>query len=218
MDMILPPITATSIVQSNDIAALTGIFDPECQIFIWHRPEPAGIAAYLQAALDAGRLGLGLRKTLGINETCDFPELPNLPGKQALTDDLQLITEAYGELLGCPGIGLRLEVLDKAMCPRFHVDRTGIRLLCTYRGPGTEWLPEHLADRSRMGPLAGGLPDASSGLILDANAVGRAPACSLILLKGTLWQGNAGRGAIHRSPAVTEAEAPRIVLALDAVW
>lgn len=218
MDMTLPPIAATSILQSDDIAALTGIFEPECQVSLWHRPEPAGVAAYLQAALDAGRLGRGFRKTLGINEACDFPELPDLPGKQTLVDDLQLVAEVFSELLGCPGIGLRLEVLDKAMCPRFHVDRTGIRLLCTYRGPGTEWLPEHLADRSRMGPLAGGLPDASSGLIRDNAAIGRAPGYSLVLLKGSLWQGNAGRGAIHRSPAVSENEAPRIVLALDAVW
>jgi hypothetical protein len=34
-------------------------------------------------------------------------------------------------------IGLRIHVLADTMCPRFHVDRVPVRLLCTYRGPGT---------------------------------------------------------------------------------
>jgi hypothetical protein len=38
----------------------------------------------------------------------------------------------------------------------------------------------------------------------------------ITLFKGLLWQGNAGRGAIHRSP--TAISAPRILLVMDAIW
>ena len=39
---------------------------------------------------------------------------------------------------------------------------------------------------------------------------------AVALLKGSLWQGNAGRGIVHRSPAVSQP--PRILVALDAGW
>lgn len=42
--------------------------------------------------------------------------------------------------------GLRLTVLDRAMCPRFHVDRVPCRLVTTYLGAATEWLPHTVAD------------------------------------------------------------------------
>ena len=33
------------------------------------------------------------------------------------------------------------------MCRRFHTDVNELRLLCTYSGPATLWLPEAAADR-----------------------------------------------------------------------
>ena len=53
-------------------------------------------------------------------------------------------------LESAPGI----EVLDRAMCPRWHVDRVGLRLLSTWVGPATEWLNEDFADRRQLGSAA----------------------------------------------------------------
>jgi len=36
--------------------------------------------------------------------------------------------------------GTRITTLDRAMCPRFHVDRVPVRLIVTWGGPGTQWL------------------------------------------------------------------------------
>lgn len=41
---------------------------------------------------------------------------------------------------------------------------------------------------------------------------------SAYVVKGSLWQGNGGRGIVHRSPAVAADEAPRVLLAMDASW
>jgi hypothetical protein len=60
------------------------------------------------------------------------------------------------------------------------------------------------------------LPDVASGL-MRSQQVGRSVAGEVLLLKGSLWQGNAGRGAVHRSPAV-DGDVPRVMLALDALW
>jgi hypothetical protein len=87
------------------------------------------------------------------------------------------------------------------------VDRTGIRLLCTYRGPGTQWLPDAGVDRQRLQEVPGDYP-----------AVAEAPAFAVVLLKGSAWPGNESRGAIHRSPPVPAGAAPRVLLTLDALW
>ena len=47
-------------------------------------------------------------------------------------------------------IGLSLRVLDKAMCPRFHVDHVPCRLITTYTGVTTQWLPHTSVDRSKL--------------------------------------------------------------------
>jgi hypothetical protein len=45
----------------------------------------------------------------------------------------------------------------------------------------------------------------------------RVPPFAIVLLKGELWPDNAGQGLIHRSPALLADEAPRVLVALDAV-
>lgn len=203
---------------SGEPGGLAEIFDPGCRIAVWRRAPPAGVDDYLAAL--TGRLGaLACRQTVTVSDgAAAFTFLPVASGREAFAAELAVLAELFGDLLGCERVGLRLEVLDKAMCPRFHVDRTSIRLVCTYRGPGTEWLCEHAADRSRLGGAAAGLPDACSGLIRDQAGIGSAGRCDVVLLKGSLWQGEVGPGAIHRSPALPPGQGPRVLLAMDAVW
>ena len=61
-------------------------------------------------------------------------------------------------------IGLSLRVLDKAMCPRFHVDHVPCRLITTYTGVTTQWLPHTSVDRSKLGKGNNGKKDEESGL------------------------------------------------------
>lgn len=200
----------------EDLADLPRIYAPEAQLCYLPRRPDARIEAYLHAA--SGRLGSGLRQVTDIAAGAPRAALPDLPGREAFAEDIASLMEVYGDLLDCTRVVLRLEVISHAMCPRFHVDRTGIRLLCTYRGPGTQWLAATHARRDRLGHGAGGLPDEQSGLIVDAAGIGEVPPFAIALLKGELWQGNAGQGAIHRSPRLTATDAPRVLLALDAVW
>ncbi|MGF1642291.1 MAG: DUF1826 domain-containing protein [Thiotrichales bacterium] len=211
-------INAASVVEASQISDLTAIFEPEVQV-CWLPREPLGaIADYLDRASAPGRLRGTERQVIAAGTLPGFAGLPEAPGYADLRRDAAALIELFTTLLGCPGVGVRLEVLERAMCPRFHVDRVGIRLLCTYRGPGTEWLDERCADRRWLGLAGHGKDDAESGLIRDPAGIERAPTFAVALLKGSAWQGNAGRGAIHRSPAVPIEAAPRVVLALDAIW
>jgi hypothetical protein len=181
---------------SDDPLGLTRIFDPEIRIAQWRRPVDTVIGEWLDAHAD--NLGIGFRQTLAA--------------------DLGLLGEMFGELLDAPTIGLRLEVVRKAMCPRLHVDRVGIRLLCTYRGPGSEWVEDAAVDRRFLGAASGGRPDESSGLLLPGHLIERIPPFAVALLKGSLWQDSGGLGIVHRSPAVPAGQGPRVLVALDASW
>lgn len=206
----------TEIVEVDSLAGLVSIFQTGVGLCLLPRPRDPAIDAYLAAA--APRLGAGLRQVVPAARGLAATHLPDLPGRQALVSDIAFLVALYGDLLGCERVGLRLEVVSRAMCPRFHFDRTGIRMLCTWRGPGTEWLEDACADRRKLGHGANGLGDEHSGLILDADGIGQVPPYAIALLKGELWQGNAGQGVIHRSPAVPLELTPRVLLALDAVW
>lgn len=204
------------IVEVGSLMGLVRIFEAGVGLCHMARPRDPAIDAYLSAA--APRLGAGLRQVVPVARGLAATDLPDLPGRQALVNDIAFLVALYGDLLGCERVALRLEVVGRAMCPRFHVDRTGIRLLCTWRGPGTQWLEDACADRRKLGHGAHGLDDEHSGLILSPEGIGQVPPHAIALLKGSLWQGNAGRGVIHRSPAVPPEMAPRVLLALDAIW
>lgn len=213
-----PLIAAASLRQCASLDDVTDIFDPDAQIAIHPRQIDRAIVDWLDAAAHGGLLGNGFRTSLGASERLADDLLPDLPGREWLATDISDLAEIYCELLGCPQAGVRLEVVAGAMCPRFHVDRVGIRMLCTYRGAGTEWLDDGDADRGLLGHRADGASDESSGLILDPKVVQVVPPFAIALLKGSLWQGNAERGIIHRSPVVTVTESPRVLLAIDAFW
>ncbi len=202
----------------DDPADLIGIFAPEVQIAVLSRPVDPAIEAYFAAAAGAGRLGSGFRSTVSLARGLAGLPLPDLPGHELLLADVRWLVELYGDLLGCKAVGLRLEVIERAMCPRFHVDRVGLRMLCTYRGPGTEWLHEASADRSLLGSRAEGVDDERSGLIRDPGGIQAIAPFSVALLKGCLWQGNQGRGLVHRSPGIAPDHSPRALMAIDAVW
>ena len=209
------PLHATSCHALADAPfGLTRIFEPDIQLAQWARPRNPLIADWL----DENRLalGTGFRQTLARGEAPDLRALPPGPGRDALADDLALLADMLGDLLDAQTIGVRLEVVQRAMCPRFHVDRVGIRMLCTYRGPGTEWIEEHAVDRRFLGGGANGLPDESSGLLRPGHRIHAIDPFDVALLKGSLWQSNQYRGIVHRSPAV--ADAPRVLVALDAGW
>ena len=68
-----------------------------------------------------------------------------------LSKDILKLVEMFCCLFGLKQAGLRLIALDTAMCPSFHVDRVPCRLITTYQGIATEWIPHLAADRSKLG-------------------------------------------------------------------
>jgi hypothetical protein len=209
-------VVAPYAVDCSELADLARILETGVQLAVHCRGPNRHLDGFLKCAC----AGLGQ----GIREVVEAGRLPRVGGlleradSAPLAEELVFLTGLYTDLIGCPAVGLRIEVLEQPMCPRFHVDRVGVRLLCTWRGPGTEWLDDAWADRRRLGTGSGGLPDEQSGLMLPGAAIQSVPTHAIALLKGAGWPGNEPRGAIHRSPAVPAGQGPRILLSLDAVW
>lgn len=203
-----------------DAMECLSIFEPSQQIAIVTRPEKAKIPSYLLQV--SHRLSVGYRLTIKQTEATPTEldrqlRLPDANGKEDLLADICLLVNLYADLMDCPSVGIRLEVLKHAMCPKFHIDRTGIRLLCTYLGPGTEWLEEAFSNRNAFASAHPTDDAFNQSLVLHPQGIRQAPEKALVLLKGSLWQGNQHGGAIHRSPQIAETST-RVVLALDAIW
>lgn len=179
-------------VRVASAAELVALFEPEVGAATLTRAPCSEITRYLDAAVVAGTLASA---SLVLRPGSDgiVPILPSGAGREALDRDVRVLGELFADLVGCPRVGVRLEVLDRAMCPRFHADRVALRLLCTYRGPGSEWIE-------------------------PGGAVVTAAPFEVLLLKGDLWPGRSGGGVLHRSPTVAPADAPRVLLAIDALW
>ncbi|WP_448725653.1 DUF1826 domain-containing protein [Pseudomonas farris] len=199
-------------VQGDTPKALTGILDDGVNLALWQRQLPAHIA-------DFGRLLLSLNEPLAESLSLEMPNdetepnlhglasgFSDLEGYEGFIADVSWLVSAFACLLGAQRIGLRLRVLDKAMCPRFHVDHVPVRLITTYAGIGSQWLKEGAMDRRQLGK-----PEAEPQ---DDSLIQQITSGEVALLKGEKWHGNEGFGLIHRSPQPAPGER-RLILTLD---
>ena len=127
-----------------------------------------------------------------------------------LSENIAELVEMFCCLFELKRVGLRLSVLDRAMCPKFHVDKVPCRLITTFQGACTEWLPHAAVDRKELG--AG--PINQEGLFKNKTDIQRLHVGDVGLLKGENWQGNENAGLVHRSPALSSGER-RLILTLD---
>ncbi|GAL13441.1 hypothetical protein JCM19233_4443 [Vibrio astriarenae] len=88
-----------------------------------------------------------------------------------LIDSIAELVDMFCFLFELKRAGVRLATLDRAMCPRFHVDRVPCRLVTTYKGIATQWLLNKDVDRSKLGQCSNGLPDEESGLISSNRSI-----------------------------------------------
>ncbi|WP_445428351.1 DUF1826 domain-containing protein [Alishewanella sp. HL-SH05] len=172
-------------VMAEDPTDLTRIFSDEVNLVSWQRNADNAIAEYCRTLA----LTMPIKRIVHVDSVqSDIGHaLPDAQGKEAFLHDIALLCHMFSCLMDCQQLGLRLETLRQPMCPKFHTDHLVCRLVCTYLGPGTEWL------------------DA------NANTLKAAP-FAVTLLKGSGWEGNEQHAIVHRSPA---GDAPRVLLTLD---
>ncbi|MBD1577823.1 MULTISPECIES: DUF1826 domain-containing protein [Vibrio] len=195
---------------------LSQIYQPENNISIWQRKVSHDLEASIQAHLLQG-LTVNIKKTVTPDSVkADiFPSLEDWECRDELIADISILVAMFCCLFELRHVGLRLATLDRAMCPRFHVDNVPCRLVTTYSGVGTQWLAHHEVNRKRLGAGNQGLPDHQSGLYPDSDSIQQLRMGDVALLKGEMWLGNEDSGLVHRSPELTAIDKTRLFLSLD---
>lgn len=201
-------------VLGQEVDSLLTIFADDVNLALWQRGLPLHLQRFAETLLNQpGDVAESM--TLELESGSDAePDLRtllmdarDLAHHAALVADVAYLVRMFACLFDARRVGLRVRTLDKAMCPRWHVDQVPVRLITTYAGPGSEWLAEGNLPRRRLGH-----PGCDE--FNELPPAGRMQPGEVGLLKGERWAGNEGRGIVHRSPQPSAGQR-RLMLTLD---
>lgn len=199
-------VLATDISKSDfHPSALSDIYQDETSLAVWKRQLDTSVSSYanqLLAQPSCYQTRLIISPS-GIAQQLE-KELPLNKYRENFIDDIVLVSDMFSCLFDLKSVGLRLAVLNTAMCPKFHVDRVPARLISTYAGKGTQWHSHEQVERFDNGTLQP-RPNTTPNSLNTGDVA---------LLKGEAWIGNEGRGLVHRSPSASDCTR-RLVLTLD---
>jgi hypothetical protein len=214
------PLYRRAAIESN-ANVLPQIYNQDTNIVIWQRDLEQTLTNAVNTLITANALK-PLELAVSPDDAFDQlikalkPEDNNRDEIKALCEDITLLVEMFCCLFDLKHAGLRLKILDRPMCPRFHVDKIPCRLVTTYQGVATQWLNHSDVNRSKLGTGNLGKPDEESGLIKSLNNINQLTEGDVALLKGEYWDENEGAGLVHRSPPLAGTNsAPRLLLTLD---
>lgn len=199
--------TGAGIVEDASPAVLGRVSDPAVGLALWRRDRFPGAALdpWLDA-LPADRLPRGrFLARLGDVDTALAPLLDGTGAPLALAADIVDLSRRFLDVAGGEWVDLRLEVVEGDACWKFHRDHVRLRLITTYRGPGTQVVApidaaRALAEQRRyQGPLH------------------EMPRHAVALFKGCGETGDdtSGAGVVHRSPPIAGTGQARLVLCLN---
>lgn len=187
------------------------INDADCDLAVWIRRAPAAAKRFVRFCPPA--LLPNTTFTVGPGEDVRPHVLAGSPCVDkhfhAFASDVAMLATAFRAATGAKNLRIRVERVPNDGCRLFHVDRVKVRLVCTYRGAGTEWLTERNLVREG---LRKGSNDA---MIRHWSMVRHLRPWAVALLKGELATGDADSGIVHRSPPVPTAFQSRLVVVID---
>ena len=181
---------------------LSVIHRHDCAAAIWNRKPQSAFQSWIDA-LDPTQLPkarLVLRPEAverSVTQLCEAARLAPCQQRQRLIEDISALADLFSRTVSSRYIRLRLDVVQTNACRKFHIDAVTARLVCTYRGTGTQ-----------LGTLdQNGQPQCLLTL----------PAGAPILLRGTKWPERPKSGLLHRSPPIEGTGETRLVVVMDPV-
>ncbi len=188
---------------ADDPEGLRVFLQPGCAAAVWRRQTPADVQAWLDTLdpdlLPSGRVVLPSDAVADtVAHLMDIHKTPAGPERDWLQSDIIGLAEMFADLMSATYLRLRLDVVTTNACRKFHIDALTGRLVCTYRGTGTQYgISTDGADPKRVFTVQTGAP---------------------ILLRGTLWPTAPASGLLHRSPPIEGTGETRLVLVLDPIF
>lgn len=192
---------------------LDEIARPELDLVCWERRLPALVDARLDAW--AARGPAEFDRVLPADDLDLWPATEGLDEllRGWLVTDLSALVGRFAVLSSAPRIRVFFGAVRTDRCRKFHVDYLRLRMISTYRGLGTEWLPESGVDRLAMEAPPECAVTANRAIVRSESSIRRASAGDVLLLKGA----GEGRGAVHRSPPIEAQSQLRVVLIASTV-
>lgn len=144
----LAPVSIPDIPSGVRVASspeeLSLIQQPDCAAAIWQRHPLPTFQRWIDE-LDPDLLPCARLITRpdripnAVREVCDSTGTPDCAERNRLIDDVGALASIFACLMRPPWLRLRFDVVNTNACRKFHVDAVTARLICTYRGTGTEY-------------------------------------------------------------------------------
>lgn len=190
------------------------------ELALWQRQLDPELGNWLDAlpSAELPRLRIELpvvECVLALHAACHAAGTPGGPLRDAFVDDVCALAHRFARTArqahpdGFSRLRLRLDVVDDDACRRWHRDCVPLRLLCTYRGPGTDWVLPADADEAMRAPEH------------DIAHARRMNTHEVAIFKGCGFPGSQPvtheAGIVHRSPRISGSGITRLVLCLEPV-
>ena len=192
-----PPIGVAVVEKPEELSVF---LKPSCAAVIWGKRQEPNLQVWLDkldpVLLSQGHVVSRPEATRRIvSELCDAAGTPLCAQRDMLINDVASLATSFASLMQTPYVRLRLAVVTTNSCRKFHMDAISGRLVCTYRGLGTQYgISQNGGDPTRVFTVPTGAP---------------------ILLRGSLWPAEPSSGLLHRSPPIEGTGVSRLVLVLD---
>lgn len=194
----IAPLVSTSITPEG----LAEIHREDCAASIWSRDPSPAFRTWIEQLdpdlLPRARMILSADRVRdAMTLLCEQYGTPDCDERSQLIDDTAALATIFADVMDTPFVRCRLDVIENNACRKFHIDVLKARLICTYRGTGTQY---------GVGPRGS-----------DPETIETVPSSCPIILRGTLWPNPVKPGLLHRSPPIEGLGETRLVLVLDPV-
>jgi len=132
----------------------------------------------------------------------------NLSNHLSLREDITSLLRLFDQITVASSYRLLLATVSTNMCRKFHTDINDLRMLCTYVGPGTNWIPDEIVDLQSQKSGRGDLE-----MVIEERHVQQVYTGDAVILKGALYEG--ANPILHRSPPIEESGEKRLLLRID---
>ena len=199
---------AAGIVTGTACTVLNEVRNAGVGMAVWRRSMPETLKSWADRLAADAEADVKARLLLPIERGEDgldkalrnsgvLPGPAGEPFKHEITD----LVRMFADIAGLRSVDVRLETVKGDACWKFHVDRVAFRLICTYSGPGTQYVPPDFGrqaiaqQRDYTGPL------------------GIVETYDVAIFKGAEASGH--DGIVHRSPPIRGSGQSRLLLCLS---
>ncbi len=127
-----------------------------------------------------------------------------------LKNDIISLLNVFQNITTSKSYRFFLATVNTNMCSKFHTDINDLRMLCTYSGQGTLWLPNDNVNRKSLDACGD-----NEAIVIDEKEIKQAGTGSVLILKGAIYPKEGTKAIAHKSPTVEERGESRLLLRLD---